>query len=57
VDVYHANVKIGTVSFAATTTARKVIYLPTTVYRTGAVKIVSTSTAPAAIDGVAFLRS
>ena len=57
VDVYHANVKIGTVSLAATTTARTVTYLPITAYRTGAVKIVSTSTAPATIDGVAFLRS
>ncbi|MFI5709093.1 hypothetical protein [Kribbella sp. NPDC051620] len=56
VDVYHAGVKIGTVSLAATTTARKVIYLPTTVFRTGTVKIISTSTAPAVIDGVAFLR-
>lgn len=56
VDVYHANIKIGTVNLAATTTARTVTYLPTTVYRTGAVKIVSTSTAPATIDGVAFLR-
>lgn len=56
VDVYHANIKIGTVSLAATTTARKVTYLPVTPFRTGAVKIVSTSTAPAVIDGVAFLR-
>ncbi|NEA37013.1 hypothetical protein [Streptomyces sp. SID13031] len=56
VDVYHANIKIGTVSLAATTKARVVIYLPVTVFRTGAVKIVSTSTAPAVIDGVAFLR-
>ncbi|MEV6415527.1 hypothetical protein [Kribbella sp. NPDC051718] len=56
VDVYHAGIKIGTVNLAATTTARTVTYLPTTVYRTGVVKIVSTSTAPAAIDGVAFLR-
>jgi hypothetical protein len=56
VDVYHANIKIGTVSLAATTTARTVTYLPVTVFRTGAVKIVSTSTAPAVIDGVAFLR-
>jgi hypothetical protein len=56
VDVYHANIKIGTVSLAATTTARKVTYLPITPYRTGAVKIVSTSTAPATIDGIAFLR-
>lgn len=56
VDVYHANVKIGTVNLAATTTARTVTYLPITAYRTGAVKIVSISTAPATIDGVAFLR-
>ncbi|GAA3561345.1 hypothetical protein [Kribbella ginsengisoli] len=56
VDVYHAGVKIGTVNLAATTTARTVTYLPTTVYRSGVVKVVSTSTAPAAIDGVAFLR-
>ncbi|MEU4392912.1 hypothetical protein [Kribbella sp. NPDC023855] len=56
VDVYHANIKIGTVSLAATTTARKVTYLPITPFRSGAVKIVSTSTAPAVIDGVAFLR-
>ncbi|MFG1819721.1 hypothetical protein ACGFIF_38590 [Kribbella sp. NPDC049174] len=56
VDVYHANIKIGTVSLAATTTVRKVTYLPITPFRTGAVKIVSTSTAPATIDGIAFLR-
>jgi hypothetical protein len=56
VDVYHANIKIGTVSLAATTTARKVTYLPITPFRTGAVKIVSTSTAPAIVDGIAFLR-
>ncbi|GAA1155818.1 hypothetical protein GCM10009630_62220 [Kribbella jejuensis] len=57
VDIYHANIKIGTVSLAATTTSRVVTYLPTTVFRTGAVKIVSTSTAPATIDGIAFLRA
>ncbi|MEJ1105576.1 MULTISPECIES: hypothetical protein [unclassified Kribbella] len=57
VDVYHANIKIGTVNLAATTTARKVTYLPITPFRTGAVKIVSTSTAPATIDGIAFLRA
>jgi hypothetical protein len=57
VDVYHANIKIGTVNLAATTTARVVTYLPTTVLRTGAVKIISTSTAPAAIDAVSFLRA
>ncbi|WP_460664459.1 hypothetical protein [Kribbella swartbergensis] len=56
VDVYHAGFKIGTVSLAATTTARKVTYLPITPFRTGAVKIVSTSTAPAVVDGIAFLR-
>lgn len=56
VDIYHANIKIGTVSLAATTTARKVTYLPITPYRSGAIKIISTSTAPATIDGVAFLR-
>ena len=54
--VHHANIKIGTVSLAATTTARKVTYLPITPFRTGAVKIVSTSTAPATVDGIAFLR-
>jgi hypothetical protein len=57
VDIYHANVKIGTVSLAATTTSRVVTYLPVTVFRTGALKIISTSTAPAAIDGIAFLRA
>jgi hypothetical protein len=57
VDVYHAGVKIGTVSLAATTTARRTTYLPVTAFRTGAVKIVSTSTAPASIDGVSFLRA
>ena len=57
VDIYHANIKIGTVTLAATTTSRVVTYLPTTVFRTGAVKIVSTSTAPATIDGIAFLRA
>lgn len=57
VDVYHANIKIGTVSLAATTTSRVVTYLPTTVFRTGAVKIISTTTAPATIDGAAFLRA
>ena len=57
VDIYHANVKIGTVSLAATTTSRVTTYLPTTIFRTGAVKIISTSTAPATIDGVAFLRA
>jgi len=56
VDIYHANIKIGTVSLAATTTARKLTYLPITPYRSGAIKIVSTSTAPATIDAVAFLR-
>jgi hypothetical protein len=56
VDIYHANIKIGTVSLAATTTSRKVTYLPITPFRTGAVKIVSTSTAPAIVDGIAFLR-
>ncbi|MFF0270142.1 hypothetical protein [Kribbella sp. NPDC004536] len=57
VDIYHANIKIGTVSLSASTTSRVVTYLPTTVFRTGAVKIVSTSTAPATIDGIAFLRA
>lgn len=57
VDIYHANIKVGTVSLAATTTSRKVTYLPITPFRTGAVKIVSTSTAPATIDGIAFLRA
>jgi hypothetical protein len=56
VDVYHAGVKVGTVSLAATTTSRVVTYLPVTPFRTGALKIVSTSTAPATIDGIAFLR-
>lgn len=56
VDVYHANIKIGTVSLAATTTARKVFYLPITPLRTGPVKIISTTTAPATIDALAFLR-
>jgi len=56
VDVYHANIKVGTVSLAATTTQRKVTWLPITPFRTGAIKLVSTSTAPAVIDGVAFLR-
>ena len=56
VDIYHANIKIGTVNLAATTTSRVVTYLPVTPLRTGAVKIVSTSTAPATIDGIAFLR-
>ncbi|TDD28478.1 hypothetical protein E1218_07285 [Kribbella turkmenica] len=56
VDIYHANLKIGTVSLAAGTTSRKVTYLPITPFRTGAVKIVSTSTAPAIVDGIAFLR-
>ncbi|MER7244803.1 hypothetical protein [Kribbella sp. NPDC000426] len=57
VDIYHANIKIGTVSLAATTTSRVVTYLPTTVFRTGALKIISTSTAPASIDAVALLRA
>ncbi|MFI5693593.1 hypothetical protein ACIA58_17240 [Kribbella sp. NPDC051586] len=57
VDIYHANIKIGTVSLAATTTSRVVTYLPTTVFRTGALKIISTSTAPASIDAIAFLRA
>jgi hypothetical protein len=57
VDIYHAGVKIGTVALAATTTSRVVTYLPTTVFRTGALKIVSTSTASATIDGVALLRA
>ncbi|WP_427895926.1 hypothetical protein ACQHIV_18490 [Kribbella sp. GL6] len=57
VDIYHANIKIGTVSLSSSTTSRVVTYLPTTVFRTGAVKIVSTTTAPAAIDGIAFLRA
>jgi hypothetical protein len=57
VDIYHAGIKIGTVSLAATTTSRAVTYLPTTPFRTGALKIVSTTTAPASIDGIAFLRA
>ena len=56
VDIYHANIKVGTVNLAATTTSRVVTYLPVTPLRTGAVKIVSTSTAPATIDAIAFLR-
>ena len=57
VDIYHANIKIGTVSLAATSTSRVVTYLPTTPFRTGALKIISTSTAPATVDGIAFLRA
>jgi hypothetical protein len=57
VDIYHANVKVGTVSLAATTTSRKVTYLPVTLFRTGSLKIVSTSTAPAVVDAIAFLRA
>ncbi|MGZ0147523.1 hypothetical protein ACXJJ3_10670 [Kribbella sp. WER1] len=57
VDIYHANVKIGTVNLAAATTSRVLTYLPTTVFRTGPVKIVSTGTAPASIDAIAFLRA
>ena len=56
-DIYHANIKIGTVSLAATSTSRVVTYLPTTPFRTGALKIISTSTAPATVDGIAFLRA
>lgn len=56
VDVYHVGVKIGTVNLASTVTERKVTYLPITALKTGAVKIVSVTTAPATIDGVAFLR-
>jgi hypothetical protein len=57
VDIYHANIKIGTFSLTATTTSRVVTYLPTTIFRTGALKIISTSTAPASIDAVALLRA
>jgi hypothetical protein len=57
VDVFHAGVKIASVSLAATTQTRKVTYLPVTAYRTGEIRIVSTSTAPATVDGIAFLRS
>ncbi|MEU4197304.1 hypothetical protein AB0E69_35770 [Kribbella sp. NPDC026611] len=57
VDVYHANIKIGTVNLSATTTSRVVTYLPTTPLRTGPVKVISTTTAPAAIDALAFLRA
>lgn len=57
VDIYHATIKIGTVSLAATVSSRVVTYLPATVFRTGPLKIVSTSTAPATIDGIAFLRA
>jgi hypothetical protein len=57
VDVYHAGVKIASVSLAAATQSRKVTYLPVTAYRTGEVRVVSTSSAPAAVDGIAFLRS
>jgi hypothetical protein len=57
VDVYHVGVKIASVSLAAATQSRKVTYLPVTAYRTGEVRVVSTSTAPAAVDGIAFLRS
>ncbi|MFF0346032.1 hypothetical protein [Kribbella sp. NPDC004875] len=57
VDIYHANIKIGTVSLAATTTSRVLTYLPTTPFRTGPLKIVSTTTAPATIDAVALLRA
>jgi hypothetical protein len=56
VDVYHANIKVGTVYLSAATTSRQVTYLPVTPFRTGPLKIVSTSTAPATIDGVALLR-
>lgn len=56
VDVYHANIKLGTVNLAATTTTRAITYLPVTPFRTGPLKIVSTSTSPATIDAVALLR-
>ncbi|WP_432948087.1 hypothetical protein ACQPXM_12735 [Kribbella sp. CA-253562] len=56
VDVYHAGVKIASVSLAAATPTRKITYLPVTPYRTGEVRIVSTSAAPAAVDAIAFLR-
>ncbi|MGW6282862.1 hypothetical protein [Kribbella sp. NPDC055071] len=57
VDIYHANIKVGTLSLAATTTTRQTFYLATTPYRTGPVKLISTTTAPATIDAVAFLRA
>lgn len=57
VDVFHAGVKIASVSLAAATQNRKVTYLPVTPYRTGEIRVVSTSTAPAAVDGIAFLRA
>ncbi|MFG1905477.1 hypothetical protein [Kribbella sp. NPDC048928] len=56
VDIYHANIKVGSVNLAATTTTRAVTYLPITPFRSGPLKIVSTSTSPAAIDAVALLR-
>lgn len=56
VDVYHAGVKVGSVNLASTVAERKITYLPITALKTGAVKIVSTSTAPATIDAVTFLR-
>ena len=57
VDVYHAGVKVGRVSLASATWTRKVTYLPVTPYRTGTVQVVSVAAAPAAVDGIALLRS
>ncbi|GAB3948200.1 hypothetical protein GCM10029976_078870 [Kribbella albertanoniae] len=57
VDVYHAGVKLGRVSLAASATEyKKVTYLPVGVQRTGEVRIVSVSTDPAVIDGVGVIK-
>lgn len=57
VDVYHAGVKLGRVSLAATSTEyQKITYLPVGPQRTGEVKVVSVSTAPATIDGVGVIK-
>ncbi|MFC9693441.1 hypothetical protein ACFTSF_33130 [Kribbella sp. NPDC056951] len=56
VDVYHAGVKVGRVSLAATTAKQTITTLPVTPYRAGEIKLVAVSASPVVIDGVAVLR-
>lgn len=57
VDVYHGSRRIGRVSLAATSWSRRTVYLPVTAYLSGSVRVVSVSSLPSSIDGVALLRS
>lgn len=57
VAVYHRGVKVGTVSLrSAKTVARKVILLPSSVYRYGVIEVRTASSRLVRIDGVIPLR-